>query len=107
MLEASPPRSRSAANCRALASDRTKLVGTFLLGGGAEGLIVFAEDLSYEPYGLVLRKGDAEFRLIVDRTLASLYRSGQVEEIYGQWLAPLGKPGLPLVSMYLLNSYPE
>jgi ABC-type amino acid transport substrate-binding protein len=91
----------------AMASDRTKLVGTFLVGGGAEGLIVFSEDLSYEPYGLVVRKNDAEFRLIVDRTLASLYRSGQIEEIYGQWLAPLGKPGLPLVSMYLLNSYSE
>ncbi|MFZ3322364.1 MAG: amino acid ABC transporter substrate-binding protein [Usitatibacter sp.] len=91
----------------ALASDRTALVGTFLQGGGAEGLIVFAEDLSYEPYALVLRKGDSEFRLAVDRVLASLYRSGQIEEIYGQWLAPLGKPGLPLISMYLLNSYPE
>ena len=91
----------------ALASDRTKLVGTFLVGGGAEGLIVFADDLSYEPYGLAIRKGDAEFRLVVDRVLASLYRSGQIEEIYGEWLAPLGKPGLPLVSMYLLNSYPE
>ena len=91
----------------AMASDRTKLVGTFLVGGGAEGLIVFSEDLSYEPYGLAVRRNDAEFRLIVDRTLASLYRSGQIEEIYGQWLAPLGKPGVPLLSMYLLNSYPE
>jgi ABC-type amino acid transport substrate-binding protein len=91
----------------AMASDRTKLVGTFLVGGGAEGLIVFTEDLSYEPYGLAVRKNDAAFRLIVDRTIASLYRSGQIEEIYGQWLGPLGKPGLPLVSMYLLNSYPE
>ena len=91
----------------ALASDRTALVGTFLQGGGAEGLIVFADDLSYEPYALVLRKGDGELRLAVDRVLASLYRSGQIEEIYGQWLAPLGKPGLPLISMYLLNSYPE
>ena len=91
----------------ALASDRTALVGTFLQGGGAEGLIVFGEDLSYEPYGLALRKGDSEFRLLVDNVLASLYRTGQIEEIYGQWLAPLGKPGLPLLSMYLLNSYPE
>jgi ABC-type amino acid transport substrate-binding protein len=91
----------------AMASDRTKLAGTFLVAGGAEGLIVFGEDLSYEPYGLPVRKNDAAFRLIVDRTLASLYRSGQIEEIYGQWLGPLGKPGVPLISMYLLNGYPE
>jgi glutamate/aspartate transport system substrate-binding protein len=91
----------------ALASDRTALVGTFLQSGGAEGLIVFGEDLSYEPYALVLRKGDSDFRLLVDRVLASLYRSGQIEEIYGAWLAPLGKPGVPLIGMYLLNAYPE
>jgi hypothetical protein len=46
----------------ALASDRTALVGTFLQSGGAEGLGVFGEDLSYEPYALVMRKGDPEFR---------------------------------------------
>jgi glutamate/aspartate transport system substrate-binding protein len=91
----------------ALASDRTALVGTFLHGGGAEGLIVFSDDLSYEPYALVLRKGDSDFRLLVDKVLASLYRSGQIEEIYGNWLAPLGKPGMPLIGMYLLNGYPE
>ncbi|HXZ48014.1 MAG TPA: amino acid ABC transporter substrate-binding protein [Usitatibacter sp.] len=91
----------------ALASDRTVLVGTFLGAGGAEGLTVFAENLSLEPYGLVLRRGDADFRLAVDRVLAQVYRSGEIEEIYGKWLAPLGKPSAPLVTMYLLNALPD
>ena len=91
----------------ALASDRTKLVGSFLQGGGAEGLGVFAEDLSYEPYAIVMRKGDAELRLLVDRVLAQIYRSGEIEGVYGRWLGPLGAPSLGLVGMYMLNSLPE
>jgi glutamate/aspartate transport system substrate-binding protein len=91
----------------ALASDRTALVGSFLQGGGAEGLTVFTEDLSYEPYALVMRKGDAEFRLAVDRVIAQLYRTGEIEAVYGRWLGPLGTPTLPLLTMYMLNSLPE
>jgi ABC-type amino acid transport substrate-binding protein len=91
----------------ALASDRTALVGTFLQGGGAEGLGVFSEDLSYEPYALVMRKGDAEFRLFVDRVLSQIYRDGEIEAIYGRWLAPLGAPSVGLIGMYMLNSLPE
>ena len=91
----------------ALASDRTVLVGTFLGGGGAPGLTVFDEDLSLEPYGLMLRRGDAAFRLTVDRVLARMYASGEIESIYGAWLGPLGKPTLPLLTMYLLNALPD
>jgi len=91
----------------ALASDRTALVGTFLQAGGAEGLGVFGEDLSYEPYALVMRKGDPEFRLLVDRVLAQIYRTGDIEAIYSRWLGPLGTPSVGLMGMYLLNSLPE
>jgi ABC-type amino acid transport substrate-binding protein len=91
----------------ALASDRTALVGTFLQAGGAEGLGVSLEDLSYEPYALVMRKGDAEFRLTVDRVLAQIYRTGEIEGVYNRWLSPLGAPSVGLMGMYLLNSVPE
>ena len=91
----------------ALASDRTALVGTFLQGGGGEGLGVSLEDLSYEPYALAMRKGDAEFRLLVDRVLAQIYRTGEIEGVYSRWLSPLGAPSMGLMGMYLLNSLPE
>jgi ABC-type amino acid transport substrate-binding protein len=91
----------------ALASDRVALVGTFLQGGGAEGLGVFSEDLSYEPYALVMRKGDPDFRLMVDRVIAQLYRNGEIEAIYGRCLGPLAAPAVGLIGMYMLNSLPE
>ena len=91
----------------AIAGDRTALVGTFLIGGGGEGFSVFAEDLSYEPYSLVVRKGDDRFRLLVDSVLARLYRSDDIDALYAQWLLPLGKPSPALVALYLLNAMPE
>lgn len=91
----------------ALAGDRTALVGSFLLGGGAEGLTVLAEEFSYEPYALVLPRGDAALRLAVDRVLAQLYRSGEIEAVYTQWLAPLGRPTPALLAMYMVSAIPE
>ena len=44
---------------------------------------------SYEPYALVLRHGDNEFRHAVDRALARVYRSAEAEAIYEAWFGPL------------------
>lgn len=96
-----------AGRVQAIAGDRTALVGTYLLGGGGEGFSVFAEDLAYEPYALVVRKGDVRFRLLVDQVLARVYRSGEIDGIYAAWLAPLGKPTPALVALYLLNALPD
>ena len=68
--------------------------------------MVFGEDLSLEPYGLMMRRGDSDFRLMVDRVLANLYRT-DIDQIYGQWLQPLGKPTIPLLTMYLMNALPD
>lgn len=92
---------------KAIAGDRTALVGTFLIGGGGEGFAVFAEDLSYEPYSLVVRKGDDRFRLLVDSVLARLCHSDGIDALYAQWLLPLGKPSPALATLYLLNALPE
>jgi polar amino acid transport system substrate-binding protein len=43
----------------------------------------------YEPLALALNRDDAYFRLIVDRTPSQLYRTGNINAIYEQYL---GKP---------------
>ena len=91
----------------AIAGDRTALVGVYLLEGRVDGLAVFEESLSYEPYALALRRGDTDFRLLVDAALAETFRSGEIESIVKTWLAPLGKPSPALVALYLLNALPE
>lgn len=91
----------------AIAGDRTALVGTFLLQGQAEGLALFQEALSYEPYALVLRRGDAAFRHLVDTVLAELYRSGEIETVVRTWLSPLGTLSEAVRAMFELNALPE
>lgn len=91
----------------AIAGDRTALVGTFLLQGQAEGMVLFEEALSYEPYALVLRRGDTAFRLLVDTALAELYRSGEIETVVRTWLSPLGTLSPAVQAIFQLNALPE
>ncbi len=41
--------------------------------------------LRVEPYGLVMRKDDTQFKAAVDRTLASLVKSGDFQKLYAKW----------------------
>ena len=69
----------------AYASDRVILIGIGRTSKNPEKLSLVDEFFSYEPYGLMLRRGDAAFRLSVNRALASLYRSGEVAPIFEKW----------------------
>ena len=53
---------------------------------------VVGRHLSYEPFGLMFRRGDADFKLIVNKTLSGLFRSGEIEKMYDKWFTPLGAP---------------
>jgi len=90
----------------AYASDRVILIGLVITA--KEGQFAIGEQyLSYEPYGFMLRRGDAPFRLAVNRVLSSLYRSREVMQIYGRWFGKLGEPGNLLIAMYALHALPE
>ena len=38
-----------------------------------------------EPYGLVMRKDDPQFKAVVDRTLAALVKSGEYQKLFAKW----------------------
>lgn len=40
---------------------------------------------SFEIYGCMMRKGDAEFKKVVDDTLKGVYASGEINNIYSKW----------------------
>jgi len=53
-------------------------------------LRIIDDALRTEPYGLVIRKDDPQFKAVVDRTLASLTKSGEFQKIYARWFtAPI------------------
>jgi ABC-type amino acid transport substrate-binding protein len=91
----------------AFASDRGILIGLAMAAKDPTRFFLANILFSYEPYGLVLRRGDPEFRLVVNRALAQLYRSGDIEPIYDRWFGAFGKGGEAIHIMYMLNGLPE
>ncbi len=91
----------------AMASDRMVLVGLMQDPLGAD-LRLLRGILSFEPYALVLPRGDADFRLAVDRMLIGFYHDGVLDRLYDKWLTPLGaEPGPTLERMLQLQAVPE
>jgi glutamate/aspartate transport system substrate-binding protein len=91
----------------AYASDRAILMGLAITTGDPKRFALANALFSYEPYGLMLRRNDAAFRLVVNRALADLYRSARIGSVYDRWFGAFGRPSPALQSMYLLNGLPE
>jgi ABC-type amino acid transport substrate-binding protein len=105
----------------AYAGDRLVLTGLVMAADGkpatadadkspaadAGKLAVLPEDISVEPYGIVVRRDDPDFRLAVNRALVELYKRGEIDAIFKHWLAPLGSPSALLNAMWYLNALPE
>jgi polar amino acid transport system substrate-binding protein/glutamate/aspartate transport system substrate-binding protein len=91
----------------AYASDRVILIGLAATSADPSKFAIAEQYLSYEPYGFMLRRGDSAFRLAVNRVLSSLYRSGEVLQVYNRWFGKLGRPGAVLLAMYAIYALPE
>ncbi len=91
----------------AYASDNTVLIGLALAVRQTMQLRFGEAMFSYEPYGLMLRKDDGDFRRAVNRVLAGLYRGGAIKEIYMRWFGKIGEPTPLLAAMFILNALPE
>ena len=91
----------------AFASDRGILIGLAVTAKDPKRFGLANLLFSYEPYGFMMRRNDAAFRLAVNRALAGLYRSGGIVAIYDRWFGAFGKPTQAIQAMYLLNGLPE
>ena len=86
-------------------ADRGIVMG-ILQEGGWPGFEVSKSYFSYETYALALPRDDGAFRLLVDRTLAQLYRTGKINAILEKTFGR-GQPPDMLKAMILINSLPE
>ena len=74
----------------------------------AQELVMLPDDLSIEPYAIVLPQGDWNFRIAVNAGLADMYRSGAIIPIYHKWLSSVGlEPGMLLEALFLFGALPE
>jgi ABC-type amino acid transport substrate-binding protein len=89
------------------AGDKVKLVGLVATSKDPSKFAMLTDDISYEPYAFAVPRDDSAMRLEVNRALTQVYASGEIENIFNQWLGRLGRPTNLLAAMYLLNAIPE
>ena len=96
-----PPSSSGKAD--GYASDKLLLVGAQMKNPDA--LIMLPDDLSVEPYAIVLPRGDWALRLAVNTGLSQAFRNGQNVEVFRRWFEQIGlRPGVLLGAAYTLGS---
>lgn len=88
-------------------SDRTLLLALAPKAKDPRALSLSLDDLSFEPYAIVLPRGDDDLRLAVNTALAEIYRSGDIAAIFNRWFGAMGKPGGMLQATYILGAIPE
>jgi ABC-type amino acid transport substrate-binding protein len=96
-----------AGNIDAFANDRVLLVGLAAKAKDPKALALLGDPLSYEPYAIVLPRGDWMLRQGVDAALSEIYKSSALPDLYKRWFASLGRPGTVLDVMFLLGQLPE
>jgi ABC-type amino acid transport substrate-binding protein len=91
------------------ASDRSMLIGQVFRNENAKKEYAMTRGvLSFEPYALMIPRGDSEFRLVADKALASLYRGAGIRRLYHKWFGRYGEPLSPIVeAMYEFQAVGE
>lgn len=69
----------------AFAMDDVLLYGLIASSSRPSDFAVIGEPLSIEPYAVMLRRGDAEFKQIVNGEIARLMNDGAIRTIYDKW----------------------
>jgi len=74
------------------------LLSSLVAGSKApQDYVISADALSVEPYGIMLRRGDAPFKKVVDEAMIATYRGGAINAIYDKWfLKPVPPKGINL-----------
>jgi len=76
-----------------LAQDRTSafvmddilLAGQIASSSNPNDYMIIPESLRQEPYSMMLRKDDPQFKALVDKTIGAVYKSGEINKIYAKW----------------------
>jgi len=56
---------------------------------------IIQESLRQEPYSMMLRKDDPQFKALVDKTITGVMKSGEIDKIYFKWFqSPVPPKGI-------------
>jgi len=92
----------------AFSSDQIVLIGLAVTHDKPNQFSIAKKLFSYEPFALAVRQNDSEFRLIADRVLSELNRSGTIKSIYKRWFGTyITEVPTLLEAMFIINSTAE
>lgn len=90
------------------ASDRIMLIGQVARSADRSRYAITRDVFSYEPYAMMVARGDTDFRLVADRALASLFGDARIRRIFHNWIGRYGEPLPPTVeAMYQYQTVSE
>ena len=55
-------------------------------------LVVVGDPIQVEPYAIMLRKDDPQFKVLVDGVIANLMKSGEFDKMYKKWFESIIPP---------------
>jgi len=76
----------------AFVMDDVLLAGLIARSKTPKAFAVVGPALSVEPYGIMMRKDDPQFKKVVDDTLIGLMKSGEIDKIYSKWFTAATPP---------------
>ncbi len=80
----------------AFATDDVLLYGLIATANARGRYLVVGDFLSYDPYGVMYRKGDADFTRLVDATFQRLAEDREIERRYQRWFLQKLPSGISL-----------
>ncbi len=74
------------------------LLASLSAGAKDPSLYVMSDEtLSLEPYGIMLRKDDPDFKAVVDGAMLGIFKSGEIKSLYATWFSkPIPPRGITL-----------
>jgi glutamate/aspartate transport system substrate-binding protein len=69
----------------AFVMDDVLLAGLIANAKNPKDFAIVGDAFRVEPYGIMIRKDDPQFKALVDKTLTGLMKSGEINKIYDKW----------------------
>lgn len=69
----------------AMVLEDVQLAGLIARSGNSGDFKLLDERLREEPYAIMFRKDDAQFKALVEETLQTTMKSGEIHELYAKW----------------------
>ncbi|MBI4379945.1 MAG: transporter substrate-binding domain-containing protein [candidate division NC10 bacterium] len=80
----------------AYTNDGIQLAGVKAKAPNPKDWTIVGDFYSYEPYAMAMRKNDADFRAVVNKSLIQAIEGGEYFRLYDKWFGPKGEVPYPL-----------